>query len=312
MIVASFATALALLALPGSLGRARRRVDPARFAKWATASLVAGAVALEASLLLLASPTVLAAVGLHGVAAACEQMLGQLAAGGPGVGWLATAAAVVLPGLVASGARRARRQQRRLRVEMGLGQRGQYDGYEVIILPGDEPVAVSLPGRPGQILLSQALVGALAPGEVRRVIRHEAAHLRGRHDRYLVVAAALDRALVILPFVCRSTSALRTALELWADREAAGDEPEGRALVRVALLRVVHTVVGLEVAAFGGVTTVLERAAALDGPPRPDSRTWHMVGAGVLVALAVTALVATGAWAHRLHLLVVMPPYCGT
>src|SRR6266540_2873754 len=64
-----------------------------------------------------------------------------------------------------------------------------------------DPVAFSTAGRPGQVVISHGLITALSDSELAAVLRHELAHLHHRHQRYLVLAGAVQHSLGLLPLV---------------------------------------------------------------------------------------------------------------
>jgi Peptidase family M48 len=139
--------------------------------------------------------------------------------------------------------------------------------------------------------VTNGLIAALSDDELAAVFRHEVAHLQHRHQRYLLLARAVERSLGLLPLVRRATAALRCAVERWADEEAAGGDATGRAHVRAALLRVVELVTMPEVAAFTTPGTVAERLEALQADPDGGRlvvrRTLVYGPAGLLVLAAV-------------------------
>ena len=94
MLAVLASVAVVLVAAPGFGARFGRRVHPADWTRWSIGSLIAGAVALEAALVLFALPTVLRALGAHALVAACARMTGSLMPGGPIVGWSAAATAM--------------------------------------------------------------------------------------------------------------------------------------------------------------------------------------------------------------------------
>src|SRR5712691_10001323 len=98
--------ALALLVLPALAWRVGRRLAPREWARVTVGCLVVGAVGLELALVLLGAPTVLRAIGVRELTAGCERTVGNLSPGGPEIGWLATAWALVVPLLAGQGARR--------------------------------------------------------------------------------------------------------------------------------------------------------------------------------------------------------------
>lgn len=83
------------------------------------------------------------------------------------------------------------------------------------VVNSDSPIAYSVAGRAGQIVVSRGLLVRLTPDERRVVFAHEAAHLRLRHHRLLWLAdvAALN------PLLRPTRTRLRFALERWADED---------------------------------------------------------------------------------------------
>ena len=303
---------LCLLALPALGRRPGRHLDPADWARLCAGVLGGGAAVLEFALVLVASPTVARAAGFPELAHVCERMLGVMAPGTGLVGWAAAAMATILAVLALRGAGRARRMQRRFRIEPELGEHRPYGPHELVLLPTDAVLALSVGGRPGQILVSEGLVDTLSPAELAAVIRHEAAHLDHNHHRFLVLAAAVEAALGPVPLVRRSVVALRTALERWADEDAAGAHESGRPAVRSALVGLALAAVDPAVAAFSGVDDVVERLDALEAPtPRPSLARRFAVYAPVIV-VSVGVLVAIGGWAGHVRAMLAVAGPCPT
>jgi hypothetical protein len=123
----------------------------------------------------------------------------------------------------------------------------------------------------------------------------------------------MDAALGPVPFVRRSVVALRTALERWADEDAAGAHETGRSAVRSALIGVALAVVDPAVAAFTGVDDVVERLDALDAPmpPHPSLARRFAVYAPVIV-VSVGVLVAIGGWAGHVRAMLAVAGPCPT
>lgn len=298
-----------MLALPGLLRGVGTRVAPERWARLCTGALLTGALMVELVAVLLAAPTVLAALGVPSLAVACERLLGPLTPGGPVGGWAATITAVGLPGMAGHRLVAARRGYRALAVEPGLGEHRSWAGYDVVVLPTDEVLAFSVGGACGQIVVSRGLVASLSQAEVDAVLRHEAAHLGHRHQALLLLATVVEGVLFFLPPVRRSARCLRTALERWADEEAARAGPQARRDLRGALLGVTAATVEPTMAAFSGADSLLERLRALEAPP-PEHRRW-------LAALSVPGLVlgsvgaaALGMWMGDVQVLVAMAGHC--
>ncbi|MDP8959705.1 MAG: M56 family metallopeptidase [Actinomycetota bacterium] len=295
MIVLPLFMAFLLLALPGWSRPLGRRTDPRHWARAVTAALIAGLVALEGTLALLAAPTVLRALGAPGLAAMCQRVLETIVPASPITGWAAGAVAALLAGAFGWGIRQARGVERSLRVEPWLGDHHDRGDHHLVVLPTGELLALSLAGEPAQVMVSEGLMKALSPAQLEAVLTHEEAHLRHGHRRYLLLGTAVQQALGFLPFVRRSVAALRLAIERWADEEAAAAAPGGRAAVRQALGALATAAVAPGVAAFGWADTVLERVRALACPEGPEEGQ-GVLAYGPVVALGLAVLAFWGVW----------------
>lgn len=111
--------------------------------------------------------------------------------------------------------------------------------FTLVRFTSDDLVAIAVPGRRPEILLSSAMTDALSPTQLRAVLAHEYAHLRHRHG--LVVRIAELNALV-LPRRLAAGPALRRAtlllVELIADDVAA--RQAGAPALAGALRRIGH------------------------------------------------------------------------
>lgn len=202
--------------------------------------------------------------------------------------------------LAASAFSIVRHERRRPRLDAAV------DGdHELVVLPGDEPAAYALPGRPGHIVVSVGMIRALDEAERRVLLAHERAHLRHGHHRYLRVA---DLVAAAVPLLRPISDRVRFATERWADEDAAdtvGDrELTARAITRAALATTSAGVSpALAMAALGVPARV---NALLDDQPAGPRR---------MTALTVTSLVAlvtvAGSTVQFHHLLAVASRLCG-
>ncbi|MGY5123077.1 M48 family metalloprotease, partial [Streptomyces sp. 900105755] len=130
---------------------------------------------------------------------------------------------------------RAVRAERRTRRALRRLCEGHPRDTELVVAACEVPQAFAIPGRPGRILVTSAMLGALAPTERRVLLAHERAHLRHRHGR-LVTAVTL--AAAANPLLGPVRSAVTFLAERWADEQAAtevGDRgTTARALARAA------------------------------------------------------------------------------
>ena len=202
--------------------------------------------------------------------------------------------------LAASALSIVRHERRRPRLEAVDG-----GDHELVVLPGNEPTAYALPGKPGQIVVSVGMIRALDDAERRVLLAHERAHLRHRHHRYLRVA---DLVAAAVPLLRPISDRVRFATERWAD-EVAADSVGDRTLTARAITR----------AALATTTTGASPAlamAALGVPARVDALLDDQQdGPRRMTALAVTSLVAVvtvaGSTVQFHHLLAFAARLCG-
>lgn len=171
-------------------------------------------------------------------------------------------------------------------------------GGDVAVLPDDVPYAYALPGSPGRVMVSTALLASLEPAERRALFAHERAHLAGRHHRLLL---ATRLAGCVNPLLWPLLGALVYSTERWADEEAArvtGDRRLTARAVGKAALVSRPAPGGTAFAAFAAAGPVPRRVAALLGPVPPD-RGWPPAltpaGVAALVAAAGTTVSALSA-----------------
>jgi len=240
----------------------------------------------------------------------CERALRTLLPGATWAGWLAAAGALSIGAFSSLGALRARRGAAGARIEPWLGEHRRFDGYDLVTLPTDKAIALSLTGSPSQIVVSRGLVDSLTAPQLELVVRHEAAHLDLKHQRTLRRAAALDHGFAFFPPARRSTAVLRTALERWADEVAAGDQPAERTVLRSALLDVVSLAVGAEVAAFAAADTVSERLDALARSRPTPSRSARALTYAPGLSLAAVVVAVVAASGGQAYMVISMVGHC--
>ncbi|MFF7751483.1 M48 family metalloprotease [Streptomyces sp. NPDC007971] len=187
--------------------------------------------------------------------------------------------------------RRTRRALRRLCAE-------QPADTELIVAASEVPQAFAIPGRPGRILVTSAMLSALEPGERRVLLAHERAHLAHRHGP-LVTAATL--AAAANPLLSPVRSAVVFLVERWADEQAAAAVGDRRATAR-ALARAALSAGRARTACALHFTdrAVTRRIAALQVSPPPQ--LWSAATA-VLALGALPALLAADATGDLLGLL---------
>ncbi|MCU7730432.1 M56 family metallopeptidase [Actinoplanes sp. KI2] len=163
----------------------------------------------------------------------------------------------------------------------------------VVVADWSEPLAVAVPGRPGEILLTTGMLRVLDAGERRAVLAHERAHLAHRHHRAMLLAGA---AAAINPLLRPAREAVAYLVERWADEEAAtgvGDRDlVARAVARAALATAASPAPAPALGVHGGV--IVRRVRALQGPPpvgsgRPVSLLAVVGFAALLLEATATA-----------------------
>lgn len=303
--------ALGLLSLPALTRPLGRRVRPDRWARMCTGALMSGGVLLEVALLLYAAPTLFPAARVPLIAALCEHMIGPLVPGGAVAGWAAAVFAIAIPAFGVAGARSAARTWSTARVEPWLGEHGAWEEFEVVVLPTDHLLAMSVPGDPGQIVISAALVEKLDDAALEAVMRHEAAHLAHHHHRFLLTATVVETAGIFFLPARRGARVLRAALERWADEVAVSGRPAEREILRDALVEVTRlAVVPAGIAALSAADTIAERLQALDRAATPTNL---IVALSVYVPgtlLAAAAVVAIAGWVVGAHMVWAMAGRC--
>lgn len=269
---ASLVALIVAAATAGSALLVPRRLRPDFATRLITALVVISFGAAIWSLLLVVAANV---VQLHGVAerfAWCSDLvthhrgsftpLGLVAVG-------ATAAALV-------SVSRVRVRQRR--------QRAPSNGRELAVIASDEAVAYTLPGRPGQVVVSTGMLRSLDAKERRVLIAHERSHLRRHHHRYVRLT---ELAVAAMPVLGPLNARLRFAVERWADEDAASEIGDralvASAIARAALASQPSPRLGLALADAG----VVERVQILLANPAPGSQL-------IAVPLAVAVVAGLG------------------
>ncbi|OIK29600.1 M56 family metallopeptidase [Streptomyces malaysiense] len=178
--------------------------------------------------------------------------------------------------------RRAVRAERRTRRALRQLCAGQPVDTELVVAASAVPRACAIPGRPGRILVTSAMLGALGPAERRVLLAHERAHLAHRHD-VLVTAAALAAAAD--PLLCPVRSTVAYLVERWADERAAAAVGDRRTTAH-ALARAALTAQrgGAVCALHFADHAVTRRIAALQAAPQPS------LGSAALAVLALSTL----------------------
>jgi Peptidase family M48 len=271
-VLVTYATALAVLAplvLPRSAWVSR-----------APALAIAVWVALCASVAL--------SLLLAGLALATQPepaLAGAVPAHAVAVGGTVIALLVLACGVcgVASAVSRARRQRRRHAEAVAvLGH--PLPELGAVVVEHDAPAAWCLPGRDRAIVVTTGALRALDAQQLRAVVAHERAHLRGHHHVILAAADAIARAFPLLP-LCRNAGVeIASLVEMLADDTAA--RSHGRAALASALVGVADSAAPSTALAAGG-PSALRRIRRMLTPPRPLCLGSRAAAVGGMAAILV-------------------------
>lgn len=94
-------------------------------------------------------------------------------------------------------------------------------GDKLVRLDHPIPLAYSVSGRGGYIVVTEGLSDCLSEAQWHAVLAHERAHLRGFHHHILGVCQVLAKAFRWIPLFVAAPAAVTTLVELAADRSAA-------------------------------------------------------------------------------------------
>ena len=131
------------------------------------------------------------------------------------------------------------RQRRRHRELLALlaSPSPSADGPRTMVINVDSPVAYCLPGGARSVtVLSDGLLAALEPAELRAVLNHENAHLDQRHHLLLWAFAAWRQALPWLPTTRLAQEAVSSLIEMLADDVALKTESKATLIKAIAIV----------------------------------------------------------------------------
>ncbi|MET3719738.1 MULTISPECIES: M56 family metallopeptidase [unclassified Arthrobacter] len=152
------------------------------------------------------------------------------------------------------------RQRRRHRELLALLASPAADGTGTVVISHDSPVAYCLPGGARSVtVLSDGLMAALEPAELRAVLIHETAHLNQRHHLLLWAFAAWRQALPWLPTTRLAQESVNSLIEMLADDVALKTES------RATLIKAIAIVASGSAGAAGGFQPVGQARLALEG-----------------------------------------------
>jgi Zn-dependent protease with chaperone function len=232
---------------------------------------------------------------------------GYPAAGYPAPGGAVTAAAGLLlaaaivlrvAGCLAAGLARARRERREHAAF--LAEAGRADpALGAVVLDEDAPAAYCLPAGRDLVVVSAGALASLQPPQLRAVLAHERAHLRGHHHAMLTCACALGRALPMVPLLAEAGPQLAALAEMAADDVAV--RRHARTDLAAALVILARAGVRAAVLTASGIAAVTRIERLLAPPPRRRRPTRLAAAAAALTLpalLACLSLLAAACDAH--------------
>lgn len=163
---------------------------------------------------------------------------------------------------------------------------------EPLWIRDDRPFALSIGGRRGVIIMSDALRQQLTPAAVAATLEHERAHLRGRHHLLVAIVEVLAAALPVSPLLRAAPAALRDLVELAADAHAA--RRCGPSAVREALSRLTSQPIPAGGLAMAGRLTQT-RLTRLTTSGSGANRAVRVAGSAA-VAVAALSLPSAAGW----------------
>jgi Zn-dependent protease with chaperone function len=166
---------------------------------------------------------------------------------------------------LASATVRARRQRRRHAEAVAVLGRPLPE-LGAVVVDHDAAAAWCLPGRDRRIVVTSGALRALDAEQLRAVVAHERAHLRGHHHLVLAAADAIARAFPVLPLCRHAGLEVAALVEMLADDAAA--RRHNRAVLATALVGVANGAAPGRALAVGGPTAV-RRMRRMLVPPRP-------------------------------------------
>lgn len=129
------------------------------------------------------------------------------------------------------------RQRRRHRELLAILASPSGQDAGTLVISHDSPVAYCLPGGARSVtVLSDGLMAALEPAELRAVLIHENAHLSQRHHLLLWAFAAWRQALPWLPTTRLAQESVNSLIEMLADDVALRTESKATLIKAIAIV----------------------------------------------------------------------------
>ncbi|MEU9605515.1 M56 family metallopeptidase [Streptomyces sp. NPDC048057] len=164
--------------------------------------------------------------------------------------------------------------------------------YGVTVVEHEAPAVYCLPGRARRIVVTRGALERLTEEQLRAVLEHEKAHIRGRHHLVQVATKAFARAFPGLPLARHAHEQTALLLEMIADDRALrlhSRDALATAMCEVAAGRAPRTALGA-----GGSGVLIRLRRILTPQDRPRRLTWIGVLVASVAAPFLPLLVACG------------------
>jgi len=162
---------------------------------------------------------------------------------------------------------------------------------ELVVIDDPDLHAFAVPGRPGRIVVSRALLQSLDAGQRRAVLAHERTHLIHHHHWHHTLARL---AAAANPLLARVPAAVALSTERWADEFAAAAST--RDVVAEALVHAAKrtgTIMRAPTVVLAAATTELANRVEALRRPAPRMTLWRVaLLVGLVAATAATVLEA--------------------
>jgi hypothetical protein len=169
-------------------------------------------------------------------------------------------------------------------------------GAELAVIDSTDVAAYAVPGNPGRIVVTTALLRRLDAAQRRALLAHERSHLSRRHHLHQAITHLSIAANPSLRWVA---PALATTCERWADEDAAATCQ--RDIVADALVRagIGNRGMAVPAAVLAGVVDVAARVGALRAPA-PRLSAWRLMLLACLLSGATLTVVIAAHDTERL------------
>lgn len=275
--------AIAVVGIGFCAGLIQRRLRPSHAALVLSGLAVVAAVAVAGALALVAFGFVVQQRWAADIAGWCRRLYGSHRV----PAWQGLLATTALVAMAASWYRAYRARRAVIERHPRLAP--------LDVVPTDEPIAYSVPGTPGHIVVSTGMLRCLDAGERRVLLAHERSHVEHRHDRYV---AGAELAAAAVPILRPLAAHVRFATERWADEDAA-DVVGDRRLVATAIVRAALAQADWRpqpAFALAGLGVAARVEALLD-----DGRAPVLVAEAAATAGGAALLVSVGTSALQVH-----------